>query len=162
MSESHVLRRKYRDSYFTAISAGFFFILVGMLFVVTPNLYDNMIAFFRDFDVVTVPTTEQIRLIAPASPNAHLTVYTAVGQFSLIWGLFQIAILALRFVGGSPLHRKAETVSHAVFWLGTSYLISKYLNETTTLTIWFVFWAMAIMLLGLSMIVRAVILATRM
>jgi hypothetical protein len=34
-----------------------------------------------------------------------------------------------------------------------------YLTGTTTLTVWFVFWAMVITLIGFSLIIRAIILA---
>jgi len=88
-------------------------------------------------------------------------LYSAVTHFSLIWGLFQIASLALRFVVGSPFSKKAETASNLVFWLGASYLISTLLNEMTTRTTWFVFWAEIIMLIGVSLIIRAIILAVR-
>jgi len=147
---------KYREGLFSAISAGFFFILVGTIFVTAPNLFDNIIAFFRGFDIVSVPHTGNLLLPAPVSPSAHSDVYSAVTKFSLIWGLYQIAILALRFIVHSPLSKKTETVSNLVFWLGASYLINTFLIETAT---WFVFWATIIMLVGFSLIGRAVILA---
>jgi len=147
---------KYREGLFSAISAGFFLILVGAIFVTAPNLLDNIIAFFRDFDTVSVPHTENLLLPAPVSPSVHSDVYSAVTKFSLIWGLYQIAILALRFIAHSPLSKKAEPASNLVFWLGASYLINTFLIETTT---WFVFWATIIMLVGVSLIGRAVILA---
>jgi len=152
---------KYNEGLFSAISAGVFFILVGAIFVVTHNLFGKILAFFGDFDIVRVPNTK-IFLPAPASPRAHSVVYSAVAQFSFVWGLFQIVILALRFFARSPLSKKAETVSNVVFWLGTSFLTRTFLNETTTATTWFVFWAGVIMLIGVSLIIRAVILAVRM
>jgi hypothetical protein len=147
---------KYREGLFSAISAGFFFILVGAIFVTTPNLFDNIIAFFRDFHNVSVPHTENLLLPAPVSPSAHSDLYSAITKFSLIWGLYQIAILALRFIAHSPSSKKAETASNLVFWLGASYLINTFLIETTT---WFAFWTTIIMLAGVSLIVRAAILA---
>jgi hypothetical protein len=154
--------RKYREGLFSAISAGFFFILVGAIFVTTPNFFDKILAFFNDFKIVSVPNTGNLVLPAPGSPSTHSVLYSAVTQFSLILGLFQIFILALRFVADSPFSKKAETASNLVFWLGASYLISTLLNETTTMTTWFVFWAEVIMLIGVSLIIRAIILAVRM
>jgi hypothetical protein len=158
-----VLKPRHRESLLSAISAGFFFILVGAIFLITPNLFNNIITFFSNFGTVRVPNT-QIYLPAPkyppTSPSANSAVYSAVGQFSLIWGLFQIVILVLRFFARSPLNKKAETVSNFVFWLGASFLISTFLNEKTTTTTWFAFWTTIIMLIGASLIVRAVILAT--
>jgi len=151
----------YREGIFSAISAGFFFILIGAIFVTTPDLLGKIIDFFRDFDIMRVPKMD-ISLPAPASPKTHSVVYSAVTQFSFAWGLFQIFILALRFVARSPLSKKAETVSNLVFWLGTGFLTYRFLNETTTSTTWFVFWTGIIMLIGVSLIIRAFILAIRM
>ncbi len=152
---------KYREGLFSAISAGVFFILVGAIFVSTPNLFDKIFAFFGDFDLVPVPNLG-FSFPAPASPNTHSVLYSAVAQFSLIGGLFQIVILALRFIVNSPFSKKAETASNLVFWLGASYLISTLLNEMTTVETWFVYWAETIMLIGVSLIIRAIILAVRM
>ena len=153
--------RGHREGLLSALSAGFFFILVGAIFVITPELFDNFQDFFRNFDILRVPNTD-IHLPAPENPGIHSGVYSTAIQFSFIWGLFQIVILALRFIARSPLSKKAETVSNLFFWLGASYLISTFLNETTTVETWFVFWTAVIMLIGVSLIIRAIILATRM
>jgi len=149
--------RRHRESLFSAISAGFFFLLVGAIFLTTPNLFDKILTFFRDFHLESIsPSLRDIRLPAPAFPRAHQEVYVAVAQFGFVWALFQIVILVLRFVARSPLSKKAETVSNFVFWVGLGFLTRMFLIDTTR---WFVFWAGIIMLLGLSLIVRAIILA---
>jgi len=157
--------RRYREGLFSAISAGFFFVLVGAIFMTTPNFFERIIDFFRDdWGLVRVHNLG-IFLPAPAHPSAHSVVYAAVEQFSYVWGIFQIVILVLRLVARSPLSKKAETVSNIVFWLGSGFLTRTFLIETirlpllTEMTRWFVFWAGIIMLLGLSLIVRAIILA---
>lgn len=152
--------RGYREGLLSALSAGFFFVLVGAIFVTTPNLLDKIFAFFRDFDIVRVPNTS-IRLPAPASPWAHSGVYSALALFSFVWSLFQIVVLVLRFIVYSPLSKKTETVGNLVFWLGANFLIRSFLNETTTPRTWFTFWTTIVMLLGVSMIVRAIILAVQ-
>jgi len=154
-----VLQPRYREGIFSAVSAGFVFLLAGMMFVAVPNLFEKILAFFQDFDVVNVPNTN-IFIPAPTHPSRHLVFYSAVIQFSLILGLFEIAILVLRFFVRSPLSKKAETASNVVFWLGASYLINTFLNEMATATTWFVFWSTILMLIGFSLIVRAIILAT--
>jgi len=153
--------RRYGESLFSAISAGFFFLLVGVIFVSTRNLFEKTVDFFQGFDVVSVPNTG-ISLIAPVFPRIHQVVYVAAEQFSFAFGFFQLIILALRFVARSPWDKKAETASNFVFWIGAGYLIRTLLIETTRwsgTTTWFVFWSGIIMLLGLSLIIRAIILA---
>lgn len=152
--------RAYREGLLSALSAGVFFVLVGAIFMTTPNLFDKIFAFFRGFDIIRVPNTP-IRLPAPASPWAHSGVYSALALFSFVWSLFQIVMLVLRFIVYSPPTKKAETAGNLVFWLGANFLIRSFLNVTTTSRTWFVFWTTIIMLLGVSMIVRAIVLAVQ-
>jgi hypothetical protein len=103
-------------------------------------------------------------LPAPAHVADHIDVYSAVEQFSLIWGVFLVAILGLRFAVGAPTRRKAQNVSDIVFWFGTAYLIQTWLINNITTAVsqtqkWFEFWALIIVLLGASLIVRAIFLA---
>jgi len=158
--------RSHREGLISAISVGFFFVVLGAIFATTPNLFNRIIDFFRDFDLVAVPNLRNVLLPAPANPFSenHLVVYGAVEQFSYVWCLFQLVILALRFVVRSPVKKAAETVSNIVFWFGAGFLIRTFLIETTRLSLitgmtrWFVFWAAIIMLIGVSLIIRAIIL----
>lgn len=160
---------KYRESFISAISAGFFLLLVGALFITTPTLFDRIIDFFRNFDaLVPVPNTV-ISLPAPRNPLTHVVVYTAAQQFCFALGVFQIVILALRFAARSQVSKKAETVGNLVYWIGAGYLTGTLLLERTVPAewlqpdphiLWFVFWAAIIMLIGVTLIIRAIILAT--
>jgi hypothetical protein len=152
--------RRSRDGFISALSAGFFFVLVGVLFIVTPNLFDSIVRFFQNFDVVQVPYfTTGFVLPAPKNPAMHVTVYSAAAQFSLAWGLFLIGLLAVRILANSPLRKKAENASDIVYWLVNSYLVTIFLNSTTTIPRWFAFWAAIIMLAGITLLIRAAILA---
>ncbi len=158
---------KYRESFISAISAGFFLLLVGVLFITTPTLFDRIIDFFRNFEaLVRVPNTV-ISLPAPRNPLIHVVVYTAAQQFCFALGVFQIVILALRFAARSQVSKKAETVGNLVYWIGAGYLTGTLLLERTVPVrwladphiLWFVFWAAIIMLIGVTLIIRAIILA---
>jgi len=154
------MRRHPRPPYeglITGISAGVFFLIIGVIFVTRPGLYDAVQNFFLDFGIVRIPNLDVVYLPAPRSPSAHTTVYLAVEHFSYVWGIFQIFISALRVAVRSPLGKKAESISNIVSSLGTGFLVQNLLVETT---MWFPFWAAIIMLLGVSLIVRAIILAT--
>jgi hypothetical protein len=173
-ASAQVIPSKRLEGILSAISVGVFFLLVGVIFVVNsspnqPNLLDRIIDFLTHFDITQVNNLG-VYLPAPTSPLRHSTVYLATEQFSFVWGLFQVIILALRFAARSPLSKKAETVSNFVFWIGASFLISNFLLDTRwtqvyraspnpAMTVWFVFWSMIIMLLGFSIIIRAIVLA---
>jgi hypothetical protein len=148
-----------------ALTAGFFFILIGILFITIPNLFSKTIAFFQDFNSVRVPHTD-VYLPAPVTPSQYTAVYTAVFRFSLIWAFFEIAILILRFSAGLRYRRIARGFGNVVFWFGAAFLTNRYLNSMTigmALTIqqerWFVFWALLIALIGVSLVIRAIALA---
>ena len=155
MNKSKETPRKYQEGLFTAISVGFFLLLVGTLFVITPNLFDKILDFFSDFKLVDVPHTNII-FPAPEFPRLHLTFYQVAGQFSIALGIFQIVILALRFVIPSSWEERTEHVDNFVFWGGASFFIQLLLIENTQ---WFVFWCALIMIVGVSLIARAVVMA---
>ena len=141
----------------SAISVGFFFVLVGIIFIFTPNLVDKIVNFFEDITFVNIANLpSNIFLPQPATVNAHTAFYTSVQQFSMVWGVFLAAMLVIRFATSSPMRNKAENLGDIVFWFGTAYLIQTWLIGRSE---WFEFWALILVLLGISLIVRAVFLA---
>jgi len=155
LNESKEKPSQYGEWLFTAIAIGFFLLLVGTLFVITPNLFDNILDFLKDFKLVDVSNTD-IVFPAPEFPRIHLTVYQAVGQFSIAVCLFQIVLLALRFFVPSSWSKRAENVGNLVYWGGAAFLIQLFLIENTQ---WFVFWSTLIIIVGVSMIARATVMA---
>jgi len=116
------------------------------------------IDFSQSFEVVRVAET-QVYLPAPKIPSAYVAIYQAVGLFSLLWAFFEIAMLIVRISAGSPLRRKVDGASNVAFWLGAYYLIGVFLDETVTTTRWFAFWVAIVVLIGGTLLVRAVIWA---
>jgi hypothetical protein len=150
----------YHEGIISAVSVGAVFILIGIIFVITPGLWDKIVAFFNDFTTKQIPNTD-IYLPAPAAPAAHAQLYAAMSQFSSGLFILEILLVALRLVMHSPARRLGQEVGNLVFWLGAAYLISTLLNNATTLSIWFGFWAGILMVLGLSLIARALVLLAK-
>ncbi len=155
MKKSKETPRQYQERLFTAISIGFFLLLVGALFIINSDLFGSILDFFEDFELVVVPNTNMM-LPAPESPRLHLTVYEAARQFSLAIAVFQVFILVLRFFIPSSWKKRSETVGNFVYWGGASFLIQLFLIETVE---WFAFWSTIIILVGVSMIARAIVTA---
>ena len=157
---------RHREEIITAVSVGFFLILIGAIFIATPTLYGALRTFFSPDSWINVNVrNSNVFIPVPVNPSAHSEVYKAAFEFCLIWGLFQIFVLIFRFVVGSSPRRKARTVSSTVFWLGASYLISAYLNSLTATNhhqrdTWYTFWAAIIVLIGVALIVRAIVRLT--
>lgn len=145
-----------RDS-LSAVSFGVFLLLLGAVFVITPNLYSAVLTFFRDFRLVEIAPN----IFLPAPTSNHPMLYLAVEVFCYLWGLFQIVVLALRFSLGSSIHLKAKTFSRIIFWLGAGLLTSMLATQMLGVGSrgWFAFCSAVAILLGLSLIVQAVVLA---
>ena len=160
MTENNDVPPKYQEGLFTAISVGFGLLLVGALFIITPNLFGKIVDFFKDFGIVDVPNTDII-FLAPESPRLHSVIYQAAGQFSIALTIFQAVILALRFIIPSSLSKKSESVSSLVYWAGATFLIQSFLidNAPVSLTDWFQFWPLIIVLAGVSLLARAAFMA---
>jgi hypothetical protein len=170
---STIFSRRRREGLLSAVSVGFFLVLIGLLFVIKPNLYNDTVTFFSNFNATSAVPNTQIQLPAPdPQPSktnstvheANLSVYSAVQQFSVGWGIFLVALLVIRFASGSSWNRKARNISDIIFWFGMAYLVQTWLidatsNNTYQALNWFEFWSMVIALLGISLIVRAICLA---
>ena len=155
LNDNKETSRKYQEGLFTAISAGFFLLLVGTLFIITPNLSDNILNFFDNLKMVDVPNTDVV-FLGPQLPQSHSALFQAVGQFSIALAIFQIIILALRFVIPSSWEHRSETMGNFVYWTGAAVLIQLFLTENTQ---WFVFWSTIIIIVGVSLIARAALMA---
>jgi hypothetical protein len=148
---------RHEEGIITAIAFGGFLIIIGILFVLTPNLWQNITSFFDHLTTRIFPfgsSSSTISLLAPADPAAHHALYSSLLQFDVVFGLLQIAILALRIRARSRVRRISETLGNAVFWLGAAFLVNTFLLPGT-LKGWFEFWGALIVLVGVSLVARA-------
>ena len=147
--------RSPHEGLITALAIGGFFIILGLVFALTPGVSQKTNAFFSDLTTVTysLGNSSTVHLPAPANPAEHIGFYTAVMNFLLGVGILQIVILALRLWVKSPIRRIAETVGNLVFWLGAAVMANVFLL-TGTLSGWFQFWSALIVLIGASLIAR--------
>jgi len=155
MSQSSRKYTSLHEGLITALAIGGFFILLGLVFALTPGISQKTNTFFSDLTTVTYPlgSSSTMNLPAPANPAAHLGFYTAVMNFLLGVGILQIVILAIRLWMKSPIRRMAETVGNLIFWLGAGVMANIFLLAGT-LNGWFQFWSALIMLIGASLIAR--------
>ena len=153
---------KTKEGLISAISIGLVLILIGIIFVssLPNNLLDRLITFFESLVFRNVPGSP-ISLLAPSNPAAHSILYNSVFQFCIGIGILQIVILSLRFVIQSKIEKIAGTVGDSIFWFGNSFLVITYLNNATTISKWFEFWAALFIILGLSLIAKALVLLTK-
>ena len=132
------------------VSLGFLLVLIGVIVLITPNPYEEAVAFFKDFKLVKIYP----KVSFPAPASSHSIVYRAAMGFCIAFALSQIAILVLRFVLRDSFDRKVGTLSGIVFWLGAGYLLSMLTAETIN---WFPFLGGLIILVGLSLVVRSLL-----
>jgi hypothetical protein len=130
----------------STVSVGFFFVLLGVVWMVTPGLWGMVVDFLTDFHFD--------HSFLPAPVHSHSILYTAVMQFCVAFGVFQTVILALRFVLGESVDRKSGTVSGVVFWLGAGYFLSLLVAGAIG---WFGFLAGLVVVVGLLIIVSSLV-----
>jgi hypothetical protein len=153
---------KSQERLFSALSAGSFFIMLGIVYIINlPNiLWNKIFDFIGSFTLAQVPTTG-LYLPAPTNPMAHTVLYGAIFQFCIGLGILQIIFLVLRITINSSINKTAETMGNLVYWFGAAYLVATYLNSTTDTSKWFVFWAGTLIILGLSFLARSFVLLAK-
>ena len=144
-------RRYEKQDIFGLVSFGFFLVLVGVIWIITPNLFEEVHNFFEDFKL-----KEEVfpNVFLPAPVHHHPVVYTAIARFCFVFGLFQIFILVLRFVFREPVDKIAGTFSGMVFWLGAGFVANMLSAGTIK---WFAFLGWIIVLIGLSLVIRSLV-----
>ena len=143
--------RYFRSTgWLSTLSFGFFLILCGAIWIITPNFSSEVIDFAKDFHLEHF--TEHIVLLAPK--ESHPVVYTAAMQFCLVFGVFQIVILVLRFIFHDSLDKKSGTISNITFWFSTSFFLNMLANKSTG---WFGFLAGFIISIGLAIIASNIV-----
>jgi small-conductance mechanosensitive channel len=145
-------KKRYSRStgWLSTLSFGFFLILLGIIWIVTPNFSGEVIDFAKDFHREHL--TEHVVLLAPK--KSHPVVYTAAMQFCLVFGAFQIVILVLRFIFHDSVNRKSGTISNIAFWFSTSFFLNMLVNKSIS---WFGFLAGLMISIGLAVIASSVV-----
>jgi hypothetical protein len=122
-----------------------------VFYLTNPNLLSEAETFIRDFRLVQISQN----FWWPEPSINHPVLYSAAAQFCYVFALVHVAILFLRFAKTSSTRGKAKTFSDVIFWLGAGYVFG--ILSTGTLA-WLSFLGAAIVLLGISIVVRSTIL----
>ena len=156
MIRDAVRNRSPHEGLVTALSIGGFFIILGLVFALTPAISQQTNKFFSDLTTVTFPygsPGSTVSLLAPAHPADHQGFYTSVMNFLIGIGVLQIVILVLRLVVHSRINRIAQSVGDLIFWLGAAVMANVFLLAGTQ-SGWFQFWSALIVLIGISLVAR--------
>jgi len=146
----HERRHEKRDILGFA-SFGFFILLIGVIWIITPNLLQRVTDFLKDF-TLEKEVFPNVFLPAPAHPYRHIVVYAALARFCFVFGLFRIVILVLKFFFRESLNRVAGAFSGIVFWLGVGFVSNLLADGAIE---WFGFLGWFIVFIGLSLVVRS-------
>jgi hypothetical protein len=155
---THLNDRKY-EGLISAVSFGAFLIIVGLIFILTPGLWDQIVKFANDITTSSFPfggANSTMSLLAPAHPDAHQIIYQSLLIFDIAIGALNVFMLALRLSLHSGTRRIAQQIGDIVFWFGAAVLVQVLLLQGT-LNSWFQYWAAIIILFGITMIARAIV-----
>ncbi len=144
-------RDPYREDDTGWISFGAFLIVASVIYLITPNIAQEVEAFLRDFQLVEVFRNFWL----PLPSSSHPVVYTAAERFCYVFGVVQIGILGLRFARRSSTHGKAKTFSSIIFWFGAGYILSLVSQGLLSRLS---FLGAFIILVGVSIVARALVL----
>jgi hypothetical protein len=139
---------------FGVVSFGFVLILIGILYILNPNLPNQIVVFFRDFKLVEIYSNVWL----PAPTSNHPGLYEGIQRFCFVYGSFQIVILAARFFLNSYNNKKTDTFSGIIFWYGVGFLTRMLSNLYVT---WFTFLGGLIILVGTSIIIKVLFSSVR-
>ncbi|MCW3981968.1 MAG: hypothetical protein NWE81_02475 [Candidatus Bathyarchaeota archaeon] len=140
-----------REGLIGLLSFGFFILLFALFFVVVPDYHIEVSEFLED-SLNPKPIPEEPGISLPYPTDSHPIVYRTAMQFCLIYGVFQLFVIALRFNFKSSLSKVAETASNIVLWLGAAYMFSLLGSGSVE---WFPFLGGIIVVGGFSIIVRS-------
>ena len=143
-------KKKDQHDTLDLVTFGFFLVLVGIMFLITPNLLEYIYAFLRDIEFKeAIPY-----LYLPAPQDSHTILFAVLSRFTFYFAIAHLFILAARYFFRSSKDKTAGTVSGLVFWLGATWILNQYVEADIA---WFTLLGYFIALVGVSMIIRNVI-----
>ena len=145
-------RRPRGTDWLGIASFGLFVLLIGAVWVFTPGLTIAVQNFVLDFELQNV--TSNISLPAPANVQDHTAVYMAAMEFCVVFGVFHVVVLALRFVFHDHIDRKADAVSGMAFWFCAAYFTNLLYGGSIG---WFSFIAGVVISGGVAIIASSVV-----
>lgn len=140
-------RRDKRDHWDT-VSIGVFLIILGAVFLTTPNLIQEIMDFFRDLEIVDFQYG--IGLIEPENPHPNL--YRAIAIFAAASGTWNVILGVLRLNAPESRRRVIGSLSGAIFNFGAALTFIGLMNQTILFR---TIIPILIILGGLSLIIRA-------
>jgi len=130
------------------LSFGAFLVIVGGIFLITPNLTDEIKTFFTDFKLEQVSGD----FYFPTPQNPHPTFYKSIAIFCFAYGMYQFILLILKFVLKAEPTNKSGTFTSIIFWLVTGCVMLMLKNETIE---WLTFIATLVILAAIALIITS-------
>ena len=138
------------DRSLNLISFGLFLLLIGAVYLNSPQIFSFIEAFFKDLQLI--PLTDNLFLPAPISN--HPEFYSSIELFCFAYGITQGLLSILGFALNASLGKRYDFISGTVFWVGVGYLFRLLSSRSIT---WFHLLSGIIILLGISIIMGALL-----
>ncbi len=138
------------DRSLNLISFGLFLLLIGAVYLNSPQIFSFIEAFFKDLQLVRLTDN----LLLPAPVSNHPEFYSAVELFCFAYGITQGLLFILSFALNASLGKRYEFTAGIVFWVGVGYLFRLLSSRSVT---WFHLLSGIIILLGISIIMGALL-----
>lgn len=140
------IKREQKDL-IDIITFGLFIILIGIIFLFTPNLMNKILIFFKDLEFRGYTSF----IYLPYPKSEHPILFNTLYNFCLFFAIIHIPILAARFILKDPIDKKAGAFSGLIFWFGAAYIINSLLEKNID---WSAFIGYLIVLIGITLVIN--------
>lgn len=140
--------KKEQKDLIDIITFGLFIILIGIFFLITPDLLNRILFFFKDLELKKYSTFIYI----PYPKSEHSILFNTLYNFCLFFAIIHIPILAARFILKDPVDKKGDTFSGLIFWFGAAYIINSLLENNIG---WIEFIGYLIVLIGITLVISS-------
>ncbi|MCQ5374608.1 MAG: hypothetical protein NO515_06295 [Candidatus Methanomethylicia archaeon] len=144
-------RREHETDKLGILSLGFFLILLGLMWMITPDIANHIRAFFSPEGWHLAEVSQNVFFLEPN--RNHPVLYNAASFFCLAFGAFQIIILGIRVALRDALDKIGGTLSGMVFWVGMGYFFGMLANNAVG---WFGLLAGFVIFVGISIILQSI------
>lgn len=143
-------RQKHETDKLGILSLGFFLILLGIMWMITPNIADHIRAFFSPENWHLAEVSQNI--LFPEPDYNHPVLYNVASYFCLAFGVFQVIILGIRVALRDDLDKIGGTLSGTIFWIGMGYFFGMLASNAVG---WFGLLAGFVIFVGISIIIQS-------
>ncbi len=138
--------RTKKSDFVGLATAGMVLLLLAALYIMTPNIFSNLVDFFSSFELLEIAPGYMV--FRPSASNA--LVYAFVFQFCAGIAMVYFFTVLLHLLSSSPLHKTGSSFIGTLTWFGFAWSTYLLLIESLDWVTWMGYMALV---LGFSIVI---------